>query len=219
MPAPRRLGEVAALVSAGTAVVGLMLGFLGLPAVVDSPTAKTVRTTETVLVTTTETVRPTATVTVTASPTAARPSDTPGSGSPAPLPTGEVALRDLRPVGGPFADQGLQLRSVTMGGKTYPNSMVFHYPCQGGYEYSINQHYKSLTLIAGIDDNGVAEHGKLSIKGDGKEIKNVMLEINNPQTVTVDLTGVAKLDVGTDFDTDRSCDGIVPALADAVLHP
>ncbi|MFE6745100.1 NPCBM/NEW2 domain-containing protein [Kitasatospora purpeofusca] len=196
-----------------------MLGFLGLPAVVDSPTAKTVRTTETVLVTTTETVRPTATVTVTASPTGSGSSSTSGAPSPAPVPSGETALRDLRPVGNVFADQGLLLKSATMGGKTYPNSMVFRYPCQTGYEYSINQRFKTLTLVAGIDDNSVAEHGKLSIKGDGNEIKNVMLEINNPQTVTVDLTGVAKLYVSTSFDTNRTCDGIVPALAEAVLHP
>jgi len=37
---PRRLGEIAAAVSAGAAVLGVVVGFLGLPAVLRSPTAK-----------------------------------------------------------------------------------------------------------------------------------------------------------------------------------
>ncbi|MFF1909621.1 NPCBM/NEW2 domain-containing protein [Kitasatospora sp. NPDC058218] len=204
------MGEVAALVSAITAVAGLLLGFFGLPAVVDSPTAKTV--------TVTETVHATATVTVTASPPPAAAVSTPGLPSPAPLPSGEVALRDLTTIG-IVGNSGIQLRSATMGGKTYSNAMVFTYPCQINYEYSINQRYKTLTLIAGIDDNGVARHGKLSISADGKERKNVMLEINNPQPVTVDMSGVVMLQIVSNFG-DESCDaeGAVVALADAVLR-
>ncbi|ANH92336.1 hypothetical protein A8713_15205 [Streptomyces sp. SAT1] len=75
MPARRPLGEVAALISAGTGLLGLLLGFFGLPAVVSSPTA--VRVTETATV-------PGPTVTVTA-PSADHPD--PGSG-PSASPSG-----------------------------------------------------------------------------------------------------------------------------------
>ncbi|MGW6970097.1 hypothetical protein [Streptomyces sp. NPDC054952] len=43
----RRIAEWAALISAVTAVIGLLLGFFGLPTIVNSPTARTVRETVT----------------------------------------------------------------------------------------------------------------------------------------------------------------------------
>ncbi|MFG2408168.1 hypothetical protein ACGFR8_28270 [Streptomyces brevispora] len=45
------MSEWAALISAVTAVLGLLLGFFGLPTVVNSPTAKPVRETVTVTAT------------------------------------------------------------------------------------------------------------------------------------------------------------------------
>ncbi|MFF3641696.1 hypothetical protein [Streptomyces sp. NPDC002564] len=60
----RRFGEVAAWISAITGLIGLVLGFFGLPAVFSSPTARTV----------TETVTATATVTAPADPAKAPPS-------------------------------------------------------------------------------------------------------------------------------------------------
>ncbi|MEU2062512.1 NPCBM/NEW2 domain-containing protein [Streptomyces sp. NPDC013455] len=208
-PSARRLGEIAALISAVTAVLGLLLGFFGLPTLVNSPTARTVTATTTV----------TATATVTASPRTADTGAPSQSSGPAPLPSGEVALRDLTPLGS-FPDEHFQIRTVTLGGKAYSNAMVVTYPCVSSWEYSINERYKTLTLTVGLDDNGVAEPGKLSIKGDGKARKNIMLEINHPQTVTVDVSGVVKLGIDPEFGDSSSCnaDGVVVALADAVLR-
>ncbi|MFB7341566.1 hypothetical protein ACFCZ6_16050 [Streptomyces hydrogenans] len=73
-----RLGEWAALISAVAAVAGVALGFLGLPALVKSPTART----ETVYVTVTPSPTPRVTQT-SASPSASitpSPSTTPSSG-------------------------------------------------------------------------------------------------------------------------------------------
>ncbi|MEU5979622.1 NPCBM/NEW2 domain-containing protein [Streptomyces sp. NPDC047315] len=213
-PAPGRrgIGEFAALVSAITAVVGLLLGFFGLPSVVNSPTAKSVTVTETVTATTT------ATATIESSPK--EPADGGPSQPPAvpPLPSGEVALSDLTPLGS-FPDDEFSQQSVTLGGKTYPNAMVDIYPCQPGAEYSINQRYKRLTLTTGLDDNSVAVKGKLLIMGDERTRKSIMLEINKPQTVSVDITGVVKLAIEADISDDSSCngDGVVVALANAVL--
>ncbi|KPI25367.1 Glycosyl hydrolase family 98 putative carbohydrate binding module [Actinobacteria bacterium OV450] len=207
-PSPRRLGEVAALVSAGTAVLGLLLGFLGLPVVLNSPTARTV----------TEAPHATVTVTVTASsPVAAGGPAEPSA--PAALPSGEVALRD-RPPTGSFDREKISLSSATLGGKAYQNAMVYRYPCQDGPEYSLNQRYKTLTFTVGLDDNGIARPGKFSVIGDGTEIKSVMLEINHPQTVTVDTSSVINLRLQPDLSEPNSCnaDGVVVVLADAVLR-
>ncbi|MBT2404134.1 MULTISPECIES: hypothetical protein [unclassified Streptomyces] len=70
----RRAGEVAAWISAITGIFGLLLGFYGLPAVVNSPTAGNAAPTATV----TATVQVTATVTA---PAAAPP---PADGAPSP---------------------------------------------------------------------------------------------------------------------------------------
>ncbi|MEV6396174.1 NPCBM/NEW2 domain-containing protein [Streptomyces sp. NPDC051907] len=203
-PTPRRLGEVAALVSAVTAVIGLLLGFFGLPAVVNSPTARTVTVTETATVT---------------APPPLDTGDTATPSSPAPLPTGEVALRDLTPINDPY-DERIKLRSATLKGKTYSNAMTFSLACNTSVEYSINERYKTLTLTVGLDDNGVATPGKLSIFGDETERKNVMLEINHPQSVTVDVSNVVKLLIAPDISDSGYCngDGVVVALADAVLR-
>ncbi|WP_327335696.1 NPCBM/NEW2 domain-containing protein [Streptomyces sp. NBC_01324] len=164
------------------------------------------------------------TVTVTATVTAPPPEGPTGAtGQPsdtaaATPPAGDVSLNDLTPIGD-YPSEDPQIRSVTMGGKSHTGAMVFPSPCARGYEYSINARYKELTFTAGLDDNGVAQPGKLSVLGDGKARKTVMLEINHPQTVTVDLTGVVKLIIEPDFDSDISCDGVIAAIADAVLRP
>ncbi|MER5753703.1 NPCBM/NEW2 domain-containing protein [Streptomyces sp. NPDC002088] len=206
-PRGRRLGDVAALISAFAAVVGLLLGFFGLPTVVNSPTAQTVTATAT------------ATVTVTAPAPTPSGSNDEASANPsslAPLPTGTVPLTDLSPVHG---SGSFNLRSVTMGSRQYEQAMTLTYPCSmaTGIEYSINERYSSLTLILGLDDNSTAELIKVTVKGDGRALKTVGAEINRPQNVTVDVTGVVKLVItstGECSDSDR----ILLALADATLH-
>ncbi|MCX4444921.1 NPCBM/NEW2 domain-containing protein [Streptomyces sp. NPDC087866] len=211
-PEPRRrLGEIAALVSAAAAVVGLLLGFFGLPTVVDSPSARTATVTETV----------TATTTVTASP-AEVPEGTEtrspsGQASPS---ANDVLLADLTPLG-IAPDQIFSIQDVTMGAKPYPGAMVITYLCQSGLEYSINEKYKTLTFTAGLDDDSVAVPGRLSVIGDGKLRKHVRMQINRPQTVTIDVSGVVKLAIVPEFDNGQTCDvdGAVAAVADGVLKP
>ncbi|MEL5953399.1 NPCBM/NEW2 domain-containing protein [Streptomyces sp. CLV115] len=166
----------------------------------------------------------TRTVTVTATPTVETPPGKPAdedpaqSPAPAPLPSGEVALSDLTPLGD-YPDDESGLRTVTLGGKSYSNAMVVKYPCQPGTEYSINQRYKKLVLTVGLDDNAVAVSGKLEVIGDGKTRKNIMLEVNRPQTVSVDIAGVVKLGIEADISEGSSCndEGVVVALGKAVL--
>ncbi|MEU3605677.1 hypothetical protein AB0E83_09505 [Streptomyces sp. NPDC035033] len=77
-----RLGEWAALISAVAAVAGVALGFLGLPALVKSPTART----ETVYVTVTPTPTPTPTVAATTPSSSASPSTSSTPSPPATTP-------------------------------------------------------------------------------------------------------------------------------------
>ncbi|MGW4237350.1 NPCBM/NEW2 domain-containing protein [Streptomyces sp. NPDC004749] len=212
-PSPgRKLGDVAALISSLAAVAGVLLGFFGLPAVVDSPTAQTA----------TPVTTATATATVTATVTAPAPSapgshgdDTVKPPSPAPLPSGSVPLADLSPVRG---NDAFTLRSVTMGSKSYENAMVLALPCGGSpIDYSINERYTSLTFTVGLDDNGVAEVINVTVQGDGANRKAVNAEINRPHAVTVDVTGVVKLRI-TSTGECRSSDRLVVALADATFH-
>ncbi|MFF8836305.1 hypothetical protein [Streptomyces sp. NPDC015130] len=213
--------------SALTALAGLLLGFFGLPTLVNSPTARPVVVTVTVPApapsgTGTDTAATaTATATATPSPETSGPdADDPRSlPAPPPLPTGTVALKDLTPLGDWGADE-VGLSTATLGGKAHPNAIIVRYPCQGPVEYGLNQRYKSLTFIVGLDDNGLATPGKLTVTGDGKPLKSVMLEINRPQSVTVDLTGVIRLGIAPDIMDGSYCtpDGVVIALADAVLR-
>ncbi|MGW0705696.1 NPCBM/NEW2 domain-containing protein [Streptomyces sp. NPDC002643] len=196
--------------SAFTGVVGLILGFFGVPSLVTPPTARTV----------TATVTATATTTVTASPTAEpSPSDTadaPGANadsSTSPTPSTEVPLTDVEAVD--TGQGGWERKAATMGGKRFDNSIVND---SGGYEwlsYSINERYKRLTVTVGLDDDGVAYPGTVTFisgeLGDGKTLKSANAQINRPVEVTVDVTGVAILTIHFDGD------GAV-VLGDPVLH-
>ncbi|MFI6420228.1 hypothetical protein ACIBG6_22860 [Streptomyces sp. NPDC050842] len=205
--------------SALTAVAGLLLGFFGLPTLVNSPTARPV------VVTVTVPAPPAAGASAT--PASATPTPTPDpetSGpetipAPPPLPTGAVALKDLTPLGDHGPDK-VGLSTATLGGKAHENAIVLRYPCINTVEYGLNERYKSLTFTTGLDDNGLAKPGKLTVAGDGRPLKSVMLEINRPQTVTVDLTGVVTLAIYSDISEGNFCndDDVVIALADAVLR-
>ena len=209
--------------SALTAVAGLLLGFFGLPTLVNSPTARPAIVTVTVTAPPAAATGTGSTPTPTATPTpetsASDADDLETIPAPPPLPTGTVALKDLTPLGDYGSDE-VGLSTATLGGKAHPNAIILKYPCQPPVEYGLNQRYKSLTLTVGLDDNGLATPGKLEITGDGKPRKSVMLEINHPQTVTVDLTGVITLGIDSDIDEGAFCnpDGVVIALADAVLR-
>ncbi|MFJ8694233.1 hypothetical protein [Streptomyces roseolilacinus] len=201
----RTLGEIAALISALAAVAGVLLGFSGLPTVVDSPTARTVTAAATT----------TTTVTVTApAPTGPGDDGEAKPSSPAPLPSGTAPLTDLPAIGGGDA---FPVQSVTMGTKSYEHAMTPAYPCDNtSVEYRINERYRSLTLTVGPDDNSKAELIEVTIHGDDRLRDTVGARINRPQTVTVDMTGVVRLRISSTGECGS--DGLVLALADATLR-
>ncbi|WP_018566313.1 hypothetical protein [Streptomyces sp. PsTaAH-124] len=144
-PARRPLGEVAALISAGTGLLGLLLGFFGLPAVVSSPTAVRVTVTETATV-------PGPTVTVTA-PSADHPD--PGSGpsaSPSGSPGAErQSLTLFDPVDGSAA---LSAGSGTLKGKAYADAVTVAFCTTGRFtEYNLGTDWKKFRATVGLDED------------------------------------------------------------------
>ncbi|MFF9340768.1 MULTISPECIES: NPCBM/NEW2 domain-containing protein [unclassified Streptomyces] len=218
------MGEIAALISALAAVAGVLLGFFGLPTVINSPTARNPAPQAPVVTTapsspTVETTAPSA------SPDAEseeppeepseEPSEDPSTAPPPALPSGTVPLSELDPV---FGSHSYEIRSVNMGAKLYDQAMVFREYCDSSVEYSINQRYKSFSFVVGLDDNATAESIRFTVKGDGRVRKAVGAEINRPQTVTVDMTDVVKLTIKVEMPDVCDSSGAVPAMANATLH-
>ncbi|MFD9591220.1 hypothetical protein ACFWA9_00455 [Kitasatospora sp. NPDC059973] len=192
-PAPasgRRLGEIAALVSAGTALAGLLLGFLGLPAVVNSPTASTV----------TETVRATVTVTVTATPagpstpiTAPAPS---GSGQPPPTTPGRVSLvDDLLPVD---HEQGNYDRGPqNVNGTLYPT--VLSSTCATA-TWQLDRQYTTLTTSYGLaDSSSSGKTVRMYIELDGARKLERDVPVGSTTPVTLNVQGVFRGTLGSTY--------------------
>ncbi|SCL71090.1 NPCBM/NEW2 domain-containing protein [Micromonospora peucetia] len=195
-PARRPLGEVAALVSAGTGLLGLLLGFFGLPAVVNSPTAARVTVTETVVV-------PGPTVTVTA-PSADRsePGPGPSASSSGSAGVDRQALTLLDPVDGrPMLSSG----SGTLKGEEYPDAATVNF-CIGGFtEYNIGTNWKRFTATAGLDDSSSNWPMTVQIYSDGRRLVSVRAGLADPKRVDVDVTGATRLRIGYEL-LGNTCD-------------
>ncbi|MEU9593863.1 NPCBM/NEW2 domain-containing protein [Streptomyces sp. NPDC048193] len=189
-------------------MVGLLLGFFGLPTVVDSPTAQSAAATATV----------TATATATVTAAAEQPgADADASAEPsAALPTGDVPLTDLTPLSGMYTNW--ELKPVVLGGRRFDNALTTEPGWFESVGWSINEHYKSLTVTVGLDDNSAAYPVTVAFKAgaDGeKTLKTATAQINRPVQVTVDLTGVAILHIEAVQSDNESA---TLALGDAMLH-
>ncbi|MFA3872238.1 hypothetical protein ABS735_00815 [Streptomyces sp. MMCC 100] len=104
-----------------------------------------------------------------------------------------------------------------MGGQRFDNAIITE---PGWYEsvgYSINEHYKSLTVTVGLDDYSVAHPVTVAFKSgeDGeKTLKTATAQINRPVRVTVDLTvAILQIEAGQLEDNVATV-----ALGDPVLH-
>lgn len=163
-----------------------MLGYFGLPAVVNSPTAVRVTVTETATV-------PGPTVTVTA-PSADR------SGQPGPSPSASPSdsaggdrqsLTLLDPVDG---DRPLSAGSGTLKGKAYPDAVTVAFCNTYRFtEYNLGTQWKRFTAIAGLDDSSSNWPMTVQISGDGRRLASVRAGLADPKGVEVDVTGVTRL--------------------------
>ncbi|MFD9377644.1 NPCBM/NEW2 domain-containing protein [Streptomyces sp. NPDC059999] len=179
---------MAALVSAITAVFGLVLGFFGLPTFVNSPTARNVTPTVT------------ATVTVTAPPGGAEPAPAPGStgsGVPSPSPSAKgpsSLVHDLMPVevDGEFG-KGAQKVDT----RSYPTALS---GLCGKHTWQLDRRYTTLTTRVGVsDDTPSGRTITLYVDVEGARRKElVMGPGDSVATVTLDVSGAYRVSLGID---------------------
>ncbi|MGW4698419.1 NPCBM/NEW2 domain-containing protein [Kitasatospora cineracea] len=191
-PAPTRWPEtmngVASLISAGTALLGLVLGFFVLPAAgVPSPVAPNATTTVAVPgpVTTV-----TATATVTAAPQDAGRSSASASGGP----SGAVLLRDVPVL--PESFNPLSAHQATLDGKSQDDAVTaVSYANAGGVRtyYNLGRGYRKLTGLLGLDDSSRNMETDVSIEADGKRLQFVHLSLGRTTPIDVDVTGALRL--------------------------
>ncbi|MFB8243339.1 NPCBM/NEW2 domain-containing protein [Kitasatospora purpeofusca] len=200
----RRLGEIAALVSAGTAVAGLLLGFFGLPTLVNSPTARTV----------TETVTATATVTVTAARATVATPAPPAAGQssqPAPTSADRISLvNDLLPVAeeqGPY-DHGSQ----KVNGQIHPTTLSSSCSIT---TWQLDRQYTTFTATLGAaDSTGPGSKVLLYVELDGVRKIERNMAVGSTVPVTLDLRGVFRITLGS-----MSCNSYHPEDVGSWIDP
>ncbi|MFE7530786.1 NPCBM/NEW2 domain-containing protein [Kitasatospora sp. NPDC057542] len=191
----RPLGEIAALISAGTGLLGLLLGFFGLPAVVNPPTATQATAIQTVPGPTV--TLPSATVTVTASATG---TTAPGSAGAGPD-TQRLSLMTYVDTNGP----ALGPVTGTLNAKPYDDALgMSTCPSRGWVDYNIGRSWKRFTASAvGIDDNSPYNAITVEVFVDDRKLASFPVGVGNPQTVDVDITGGIRL--GIAYSTGSDC--------------
>ncbi|MGW3230195.1 NPCBM/NEW2 domain-containing protein [Kitasatospora sp. NPDC001095] len=191
----RPLGEIAALISAGTGLLGLLLGYFGLPAVVSPPTATQATAIQTVPGPTV--TLPAATVTVTANAS--------GSAAPAAAEAGPDTQRLSLMT---YVDTtGTPLRPVTgtLNAKQYDDALgMSTCPRRGWVGYNLGRNWKRFTASAvGIDDNSPYNAITIEVFVDDRKLASFPVGVGNPQTIDLDITGGIRL--GIAYITDSDC--------------
>ncbi|MEU8503744.1 hypothetical protein AB0C40_03240 [Streptomyces brevispora] len=152
------MSEWAALISAVTAVLGLLLGFFGLPTVVNSPTAKPVRET----------------VTVTATPPpenrgpATEPADTP---SPTPQQDRGSLIEDVLPMTSDADDtkRSFTAGALTVNNRSYPRTL---YGFDAERTWQLDRKYNTLVTAIGVSDSTPSGYGVVfTVRVDGDTVK------------------------------------------------
>ncbi|MET7643331.1 protein kinase [Streptomyces sp. NPDC005426] len=152
---------------------------------------------------------PTVTVTTTA-PTPAEQADGPQtepssspdaskeSGTPPEAATADTkSLTTLDPVAsGQYAD--LAVGNGTLNSKYYDTALVpdgGDEGCSGSAEYNLSREWKTLTMIAGVDDNSSDKAARVTIEIDGEPGFTGEVLLGKPKTISVPVTGVLRLSI------------------------
>ncbi|TXS38304.1 protein kinase domain-containing protein [Streptomyces sp. OR43] len=151
----------------------------------------------------------TPTVTVTTTEPAAQPdgSETTPSGSPeasdgtgTPPEAAESdtkSLTTLDPVAtGQYA--ALAVGNGTLNSKYYDTALVpdgGDAGCNGSAEYNLSREWKTLTMLAGVDDNSSNKSARVTIEIDGEPGFTGEVLLGKPKTISVPVTGVLRLSI------------------------
>lgn len=123
-------------------------------------------------------------------------------------------------------NQNYQRNKITIADNTYQKGINFaYYPYdsnskQPSIEYNLNGNYKKLTAFVGVDDYTKNNVGSVTYRfiGDDNELLTVedVRGGDNPKQVSVDVTGVLKLKIEVEFETNSYSD-FFAALAEPKL--
>ncbi|WP_318207750.1 NPCBM/NEW2 domain-containing protein [Streptomyces sp. SJL17-1] len=144
-------------------------------------------------------------------------SASPSAHTPGPGPD-SVSLTTLNDVGdAPYAD--LSVGSGTVKATYYETALVpdgTDQECSGFSEYNLGTEWKTLTMTAGIDDSSPNTAARLIVKVDGKALHTGVVDLGQPEKLTLDLDHGLRLRIEFEDPAD-SCEMGQLILADPML--
>ena len=76
--------------------------------------------------------------------------------------------------------------------------------CNGSAEYNLSREWKTLSLVAGIDDDSANKLARLDIAVDGKSLFSGQVRLGAPRTVSLNVKNGLRLSISY-ADTTESC--------------
>ncbi|MFJ2091666.1 protein kinase [Streptomyces sp. NPDC087901] len=121
-----------------------------------------------------------------------------GAGTPPEATTSDTkSLTTLDPVAtGQYA--GLAVGNGTLNSKYYDTALVpdgGDEECSGSAEYNLSREWKTLTMVAGVDDNSSNKSARVTIEVDGEPGFTGEVLLGKPKPISVPVTGVLRLSV------------------------
>ncbi len=121
------------------------------------------------------------------------------SGSPSPPPAGSgsggVSLTTLQPVAkSEYA--WFEAGDGTLGSQRYDTALVAAGPykiCDGAATYDLGGGWKTLTMVAGVDDASTHANARVTVEVDGKSLWSGTLRVGSPQPVSLDVANGRRL--------------------------
>ncbi|MFJ8214707.1 serine/threonine protein kinase [Streptomyces sp. NPDC096033] len=120
-----------------------------------------------------------------------------GSSSPPPAGSGSggVSLTTLQPVAkSEYA--WFEAGDGTLGSQRYDTALVAAGPykiCDGAATYDLGGDWKTLTMVAGVDDASTHANARVTVEVDGKSLWSGTLRVGSPQPVSLDVANGRRL--------------------------
>ncbi|MFE3764661.1 serine/threonine protein kinase [Streptomyces sp. NPDC059104] len=129
-------------------------------------------------------------------PTAPSASRSP-SPSPSPSAPGGVSLTTLEPVAkSEYA--WFEPGDGTLGSQRYDTALVAAGPykiCDGAASYDLGGGWRTLTMVAGVDDASTHANARVTVEVDGKSVWSGTLRVGSPKPLSLDVANGRRLDI------------------------
>ncbi|MFD5418331.1 protein kinase [Streptomyces sp. NPDC127069] len=126
-------------------------------------------------------------------PSASRSSTPPPAASDA----GGVSLTTLQPVAkSEYA--WFEAGDGTLGSQRFETALVAAGPykiCDGAASYDLGGGWKTLTMVAGVDDASTHANARVSVQVDGKSVWSGTLRVGSPEPLSLDVANGRRLDI------------------------